>query len=174
MHDYVSKPFCLFKMCFLVLFCSLNDSLTDLSNSVSGISTNLTNYTLIDQTVGSTAENSIISGYSNFIVDAQSGFRILNHCHVEVRGHFTAAVSSATSLALFRVRGNNFIPRFPSQYAGFAVREWLGTDESNWTNTLATGSRWIESSGNYWVRSIVTNNISSGSYYSFVLNYIGT
>lgn len=44
MHDYVSKPFCLFKMCFLVLFCSLNDSITSLNGSLSALNTNLKTY----------------------------------------------------------------------------------------------------------------------------------
>lgn len=61
----------------------------------------------------------------------------------------------------------------PSLYAGTVVKEWVSSDDSKWTNTVCGAARWIESSENYWVRSMLNNNVYTGQYYSFILDYIG-
>lgn len=144
----------------------LNDSLQNLSSHAMF-------YTYIDQTVGSSGDEAVISGNSKFVIDAQSGFRISNYCHVEVRGHFTGQITNATSVALFRVRGDYFNARNTSIYAGHVFKEYVSGVTTTPTST-ACMARWIESSGSYWIRDLSSSTINSGEYRSYILDYLGS
>lgn len=125
----------------------------------------------IVQTIGSDANNAIISGRQSVTILSASGFKLGRHCHVAVRIKVESEITDATNVALWRIRGTDFEPLSTSPYAGSVCRESTG-------QTMAGTARWTTTTGSngdtyYWVRSLVNSTIAAGEILSFFLDYAG-